>query len=238
MSVIKFIIYLTFIYSIYTQNNFPTWPMTGHDSISIHKTNEIGNTNASQASTTSQQINTPEIMTNGSITVNTTNMSPDCNLECYTGCRVLFPEFIEQKYCIINVCKCQIIEKSETVPENINNNINNTTNNSSMKIMNSNMDINKYSAVAYLSLDNKNLNFEFKNEKNNFYWIFYLMILIFSLGYEYYIWNYISEKNEFSLTNWLTEKNDTKFKKYRLVNGNEYENSNDNNDDELRRCLL
>ena len=238
MSVIKFIIYLTFIYSIYTQNNFPTWPMTGHDSISIHRTNEIGNTNNSQTSITTQQNNPPEIMTNGSITVNTTNMSPDCNLECYTGCRVLFPEFIEQKYCIINVCKCQIIEKAETAPENINNNINNTTNNSSMKIMNSNMDINKYSSVAYLSLDNKNLNFEFKNEKNNFYWIFYLMILIFSLGYEYYIWNYISEKNEFSLTNWLTEKNDTKFKKYRLVNGNEYENSNDNNDDELRRCLL
>ena len=234
MSIIKYIIYLTFIYSIYTQNNFPTWPMTGHDSISIHKTNEIGNTNTSKASTTSQQINTPEIMTNGSITVNTTNMSPDCNLECYTGCRVLFPEFIEQKYCIINVCKCQIIEKAETTPVTINN----ITNNSSMKIMNSNMDINKYSSVAYLSLDNKNLNFEFKNEKNNFYWIFYLMILIFSLGYEYYIWNYISEKNEFSLTNWLTEKNDTKFKKYRLVNGNEYENSNDNNDDELRRCLL
>ena len=74
--------------------------------------------------------------------------------------------------------------------------------------------------------------------KNNFYWVFYLLIFIASFGYEYYIWNYISEKNEFSLTNWLCETKDIQFKKYRIANGNEYDNNNIDNDDELRRCLL
>jgi len=224
MSILIFIIYLSFLDLLIAQQNFPTWPMTGHDSISIHRSNEVENTNSSLTPSTPSNI-----MTNGSITVNTTNMSPDCNVECYTGCRVLFPEYIEQKYCIINVCKCQIIEKGDVL-----NNINNNSNNSSIQIVHS--DINKYSSVTYLSLnlDKKQLN---KNEQNYFYWLFYLLILIVSFGYEYYVWNYISEKNDFSLTNWFYEKNDTQFKKYRIVNINEY-NNNINNDDELRRCLL
>ena len=224
MSLLIFIIYLNFFDLLIAQQNFPTWPMTGHDSISIHPSNEVEKYNSSLTPSTPSNI-----MTNGSITVNTTNMSPDCNIECYTGCRVLFPEYIEQKYCIINVCKCQIIEKGDVL-----NNINNNSNNSSIQIVHS--DINKYSSITYLSLnlDKKQLN---KNEQNYFYWLFYLLILIVSLGYEYYVWNYISEKNEFSLINWLCEKNDTQFKKYRIVNINEY-NNNINNDDELRRCLL
>jgi len=220
MSLLIFIIYLSFFDLLIAQQNFPTWPMTGHDSISIHRSNEVENTNSSLTPSTPSNI-----MTNGSIIVNTTNMSPDCNVECYTGCRALFPEYIEQKYCIINVCKCQIIDKGDII-----NNINN--NNSSIQIVHS--DINKYSSVTYLSLseDKKKLN---KKEENYFYWVFYLLILIASFGYEYYMWNYISEKNEFSLTNWLCEKNDSQFKKYRIININEYDN---NKDDELRRCLL
>jgi hypothetical protein len=226
MSILNFIIYLSFLNLLIAQQNFPTWPITGHDSINIHQSNEVETNSPLTSSIPSN------IMTNGSITVNTTNMAPDCNLECYTGCRVLFPEYIEQKYCIINVCKCQIIEKGE-IPGNLNNNI---TRNSSIQIVNS--DINKYSAVAYLNIDKKQLSDEFKNEQNNFYWVFYLLIFIASFGYEYYIWNYISEKNEFSLTNWLCETKDTQFKKYRIANGNEYDNNNIDNDDELRRCLL
>jgi hypothetical protein len=232
MSILTFLIYSSIFNLLIAQQNFPTWPMTGHDSISIHSPNEAQTTNSSKTIPTNQKSTPPNIMTNGSITVNTTNMSPDCTLECYTGCRVLFPEFIEQKYCIINVCKCQIIEKEEN-PGNLSNNI---TRNSSIQIVNA--DINKYSAVAYLNIDKKQLSDEFKNEQNNFYWVFYLLIFIASFGYEYYIWNYISEKNEFSLTNWLCETKDTQFKKYRIVNGNEYDNNNIDNDDELRRCLL
>ena len=162
-------------------------------------------------------------------------MDPQCNLECYTGCRVLFPEFVEQKYCIINVCRCQIIEKEVILPENVKNNSANA------QIINSEM--HKYSTTAFINLDNKyknndaNINDYIKNNENNYYyWIFYLLILVISFGYEYYIWNYISEKNDFSIVNWINEKRDIQFKKYRVNNENEFDNTINN--DELRKCLL
>ena len=173
-------------------------------------------------------------MTNGTITVNTTNMDPQCNIECYTGCRILFPEFIEQKYCIINVCKCQIIEKEVQLPENINNYTNNSN---SIDVMSS--EIHKYSTTAFIGIDksniNENLNEKFKNDTNNYYWLFYLLIFFVSFGYEYFICNYISKKNEFSLVDWFNAKNDSQFKKYRINNDNQFSESNNN---ELSQCLL
>jgi len=206
-------------------------PNPGYDSITVHPPFGFGNDNIFPIN---KQKSTSNIMTNGTITVNTTNMDPQCNLECYTGCRVLFPEFIEQKYCIINVCKCIIIEKDVVLPENINNN-NNTNNTESVQIVNS--EIHKYSTTAFVSVDKNKMNLSenFKNEKNYFYWIFYFFIFLVSFGYEYYIWNYISNKNGFSLVEWVNEKNDIKYKKYRMGNENEFEN---NNNDELRACLL
>ena len=230
MSFFKFSIYIICIYSILSQKNFPMMPNPGYDSITVHPPFGIGNDNISPIN---KQKSTSNIMTNGTITVNTTNMDPQCNLECYAGCRVLFPEFIEQKYCIINVCKCEIIEKDVVLPENTNNNY--TNNSESVQIMNS--EIHKYSTTAFVSLDKNKINLSenFKNENNGFYWIFYLFIFVVSFGYEYYIWNYISKTNEFSLVEWVNEKNDTKYKKYRMSNENELEN---NNNDELRACLL
>ena len=232
MSFFKICIYIINIYSILSQKNFPMMPNPGYDTITIHPPFGIGNDNIFP---TNKQISTSNIMTNGTITVNTTNMDPQCNLECYTGCRVLFPEFIEQKYCIINVCKCEIIEKDIVLPDNIN--INNYTNNSqSVQIMNS--EIHKYSTTAFVKLDKDKINLceNFKNEKYRFYWIFYVFIFLVSFGYEYYIYNYISKKNEFSFADWVSEKSDTQFKKYKIINENEYEDNN--NKDELRVCLL
>ena len=123
MSLLKYFIIFLFILMVFSQNNFPMMPNPGYDTITVHPVFGVGNENNP---ITNQQNSISIIMTNGTITVNTTNMDPQCNIECYTGCRVLFPEFIEQKYCIINVCKCQIIEKEVQLPENINNYTNNS----------------------------------------------------------------------------------------------------------------
>ncbi len=232
MSIIKISLFFSFLYLVLAQKAFPMMPNPGYDTITSHPIFDVGNENTTQTQTTplNKENSTPIIMTNGTIIVNTTNINPKCNLECYTGCRVLFPEFIEQKYCIINVCKCQIIEKEVKIDGNINNNI---TESSSNQIMNS--EIHKYSTTGFMK--NTYLSELFKNEKNNFYWIFYLLIFVISFGYEFFICHYISEKNEFSLINWFTEKNDNKYKKYRITNDNESDDKY-NNDDELRRCLI
>ena len=100
-------------------------------------------------------------------------------------------------------------------------------------------EIHKYSTTAFIGIDknniNENLNEKFKNDKNNFYWLFYLLIFGASFGYEYFICNYISEKNEFSLVDWLNTKNESQYKKYRINNDNQFSESNNN---DLRQCLL
>ena len=228
MKILKFIIFFSFISFILNQNNYPMMPNPGYDTITVHPVFGGGNENISP---NAQQNSISIIMTNGTITVNTTNMDPQCNVECYTGCRILFPEFIEQKYCIINVCKCRIIEKEVKLPENNNNYTNNSK---AMDVMTS--EIHKYSTTAFIGIDknNKNLNEYFKNEINNFYWIFYFIIFFASFGYEYLIYNYISEKNEFSFVDWFNKKNDSQFKKYRINN----ENLDEEYNNELRRCLI
>ena len=228
MKILKFIIFFSFISFILNQNNYPMMPNPGYDTITVHPVFGGGNENISP---NAQQNSISIIMTNGTITVNTTNMDPQCNVECYTGCRILFPEFIEQKYCIINVCKCRIIEKEVKLPENNNNYTNNSK---AMDVMTS--EIHKYSTTAFIGIDknNKNLNEYFKNETNNFYWIFYFIIFFASFGYEYLIYNYISEKNEFSFVDWFNKKNDSQFKKYRINN----ENLDEGYNNELRRCLI
>ena len=228
MKILKFIIFFSFISFILNQNNYPMMPNPGYDTITVHPVFGGGNENISP---NVQQNSISIIMTNGTITVNTTNMDPQCNVECYTGCRILFPEFIEQKYCIINVCKCRIIEKEVKLPENNNNYTNNSK---AMDVMTS--EIHKYSTTAFIGIDknNKNLNEYLKNETNNFYWIFYFIIFFASFGYEYLIYNYISEKNEFSFVDWFNKKNDSQFKKYRINN----ENLDEEYNNELRRCLI
>ena len=204
-------------------------PNPGYDTITVHPVFGFASENNSSIT---QQNAISIIMTNGTIIVNTTNMDPQCNIECYTSCRILFPEFIEQKYCIISMCKCQVIEKEVNLPEN-----NYKNNSHSLDVMASEM--HKYSTTAFIGIDknNKNLdiNNQFKNEKSNFYWIFYALIFVVSLGYEYFIFDYLSKINNFSLYEWLNAKNDSKFKKYRINNDNLYLESNNN---ELRQCLL
>jgi hypothetical protein len=44
--------------------------------------------------------------------INATVNDTECKPECYLNCQAQFPDITEQKYCIINVCHCQIIESN------------------------------------------------------------------------------------------------------------------------------
>lgn len=68
-----------------------------------------------------QTENTPPPLTvssNHTIQINTTNMNPECTPECYLNCQVHFTELLEEKYCIINVCKCEVINEGTTIVHN------------------------------------------------------------------------------------------------------------------------
>jgi hypothetical protein len=53
---------------------------------------------------------------NYTYTINTTGMdNTTCQPECYLNCEMMFPDPTENKYCLINVCKCNIIEKTTII---------------------------------------------------------------------------------------------------------------------------
>jgi hypothetical protein len=37
-----------------------------------------------------------------------------CKAECWVNCQVHFPDITEQKFCILNVCHCQILDNPNT----------------------------------------------------------------------------------------------------------------------------
>ena len=76
--------------------------------VNTQTTNDNPNTNTSPHVT---------VVSNYTIKINTTNMAPECTPECYLNCQVHFSDLTEEKYCIMNVCKCSIIEDSKTKPE-------------------------------------------------------------------------------------------------------------------------
>jgi hypothetical protein len=60
------------------------------------------------------EINNTTINSNFTESYNITNPLNDtrCKAECYVNCQVHFPNEIEQKYCIENVCHCVIEDGS------------------------------------------------------------------------------------------------------------------------------
>ena len=152
MSKLRLIIYIiSFIYAL-SQSNYPIIPNPGYDTITVIPVFGKENKNISEIPMTHME-NTISIMTNNSITVNTTNIDPKCTLECYTGCRILFPEYIEQKFCVANFCKCKIIEKNVTL-SNTNLTYNNIYDNSSM-VGNLHSDLNIFGVTQYLDISKK-----------------------------------------------------------------------------------
>jgi len=224
MSKLKIFIYIISLILVFSQGNYPIIPNPGYDTITIIPV--FGTENNISSIPQSQMENTISIMTNNSLSINTSDIDPKCTLECYTGCRILFPEYIEQKFCLSNFCKCKIIEK-------ITNKTYISINNNSSSIEAIHSDLNKFGVTQYLDITNK---FREKNNENNFYLVFYLIILIVSIGYEVIILKYCEKMNDFSMINCLKEKSGFEYKKYRLTEESEMNINNDNN--ELRRCLI
>jgi len=232
MSKLKIIIYiLIFIYAL-SQNNYPMIPNPGYDTITVVPLFGKENKNISEIPQT-QMENTISIMTNNSITVNTSNINPQCTLECYTGCRILFPEYIEQKFCVTNFCKCKIIE-AKTNLNKTNLGSNNIYSNSSI-VESIHSDINKFGVTQYLDISKRYME---KKTENNFYVLLYFIIFCFGFGYEFLIVKYIEKLNEFSFKEWINKKFDIKFKKFRVKTENELDDINNNNIKELQRCLI
>ena len=226
MSKLKIFIYIISLILVFSQGNYPIIPNPGYDTITIIPVFGTEN-NISEIPQTHME-NTISIMTNNSFSVNTSDIDPKCTLECYTGCRILFPEYIEQKFCISNFCKCKIIEKKTNKSNNY------IINDNSSAIDTLHSDLNKFGVTQYLDITKR---FIVKNNENNFYLIFYLSIFIFSVGYEFIILKYFEKINDFSIINWFIQKDDFEYKKYRPKEGNEI-NIINADDNELRRCLI
>lgn len=45
-----------------------------------------------------------------------------CIPECYLNCQNHFPEELEQNYCLLNVCKCEILKESININKSVNKN--------------------------------------------------------------------------------------------------------------------
>ena len=232
MSLIRIFIFLISLYITICQYNYQIIPNPGYDTITIIPGGNPQSINISQIPKTDIE-NTLSIIANNSISINTSNINPQCTIECYTGCRILFPEYIEQKYCISNICKCQVIEAISNLSYfERNNEIYKNTSNVDM----AHSDILKYGATQYLDITK--FFYGKKNISDNyFYYLFYFIVFSFAFGYEFIILKYIENINEFNFITWLIEKNDNQFKKYRITKENENDEIN-YNDDELRRCLI
>jgi len=105
------------------------------------------------------------VSNNYSFQINTTNMDEKCSPECYLNCQTQFIDVIKEKYCIINVCNCQIINENKNILQN--------------------------NLKYFIKIDNNNNNIEKKIYNGG--WIFSL-ILIF-VFYEFFTFNFIIINN-------------------------------------------
>ena len=110
------------------------------------------------------------VSNNYSFQINTTNMNEKCTPECYLNCQTHFIDVIQEKYCIINVCNCEIINENKNILQN------------NLKFL--------------IEIDNNNNNKNNNNNEIKYYnnnWIFSL-ILIFII-YEYFTLSFIINNN-------------------------------------------
>ena len=151
------------------------------------------------------------IITNTSIQINNTNKDPMCSPECCAGCEVQFQTLILQKNCIINICKCQIIEITS---EMIN------------KTDDINIDI-KEDKILLLLMNNKET---LSNITEEFPYCYYFIILFFFIMYEIYIAYKITKKD-------ICYNNELTFNKVKEKRIKDYMDLL-YNDEELIECLI
>ena len=122
------------------------------------------------------------VSNNYSFQINTTNMNEKCTPECYLNCQTHFIDVIQEKYCIINVCNCEIINENKNILQNNlkflieidNNNNNKNNNNNEIKYYNNNwifsliliFIIYEYFTLSFI-INNNNNNKKYINFNNN-----------------------------------------------------------------------
>ena len=123
------------------------------------------------------------VSNNYSFQINTTNMNEKCTPECYLNCQTHFIDVIQEKYCIINVCNCEIINENKNILQNnlkflieIDNNNNKNNNNNEIKYYNNNwifsliliFIIYEYFTLSFIiNNNNNNNNKKYINFNNN-----------------------------------------------------------------------
>ena len=94
---------------------FPAIPGSETGITPIHSTGYLIHFSQKNKNMKDMLSNTISVTSNYTFHINTTNMNKKCTPECYINCQVQFEDIIEEKYCIINVCKCDIVgEKSSS----------------------------------------------------------------------------------------------------------------------------
>ena len=162
-------------------------------------------------------------VTNTSIKINTTNIDPMCTKECCMGCQVQFTNLASQKNCIINICKCKIIEINY---EENNNNTNSITNNKKIK---------EDMGFMLLNIMNINdINITDMNGNNYEYYYYWLLIFFFIVYESYIFYNINSKNNKFNI---IIDNNNLVAEKDKATRINDYmELLND--DEELIESLI
>lgn len=117
-------------------------------------------------------------LNNVTYSVNKTSNNTECIPECYLNCQVHFPDPTEQKYCLINVCKCDIVEENGNTTKTIL--IFNLAENTSNKDNSTTPTDNSISP-------NINYKFDEVKERQNFYFLLALLFILMIPPFIYYL---------------------------------------------------
>jgi hypothetical protein len=137
-----------------------------------HNKDNITNTNTNPYT----NINTTQ--SNYTFEINKTANNSDCVPECTLNCQMHFVDPTEQKYCLINVCHCELIETNTNT--NTNTNINNI-NTAGLKLVGLNilLDETVNSNRSADNLPEYSMNESQQVEKENFYILVIFLFVIF-----------------------------------------------------------
>jgi hypothetical protein len=152
--------------------------------------NKNNNKNNSSKDNTS-----PQIQSNYTFEINKTANNSDCVPECTLNCQMHFVDPTEQKFCLINVCHCELIETNPNVKLEVNilavklknqsaDNLNNANNTKNIYNENSENNENNGNIIHIMDTPNNNspdykLNETQEVEKENFYILVVFLFVIF-----------------------------------------------------------
>ena len=113
--IFSFLLIALHIQTINSNEIFPAIPGSETGITPIHSTGYFIQFSQKNKNMKDILSDTISLTSNHTFHINTTNMNKKCTPECYINWQVQFEDIIEEKYCIINVCKCDIVdEKSST----------------------------------------------------------------------------------------------------------------------------